>query len=142
MMHEPKSAVAERVAQAAALFEKQRTGHAPSSVAVVLSGDTLVVTLYGALSPAERALASSAAGAARVQEFHRELFASSSAGLLEEIRRITGAEVREAAAEVEGTTGTVVRVFTTGTVVQVYLLAHPVPADAWSGNGVVPPGQT
>jgi len=132
-MSENGSTVAERVAQAAAAFERQRTGHAPASVAVVLGGDTLVVTLHGALSPAECALASSPAGAARVQEFHRELFATSSAGLLAEIKRITGAEVREAAAEVEGATGTVVRVFTAGTVVQVYLLAHPVPPDAWSG---------
>jgi hypothetical protein len=43
--------------------------------------------------------------------------------------------VREATAEVEPTTGTVVGVFTTGTTVQVYLLAHSVPAETWSGSG-------
>jgi hypothetical protein len=34
----------------------------------------------------------------------------------------------------ETATGTVVKVFTSGTVVQVFLLAHNVPADTWSGN--------
>ncbi len=50
-------------------------------------------------------------------------------------KRITGVDVREATVELETTTGTVVKVLTTGTVVQVFLLAHGVPADTWSGNG-------
>jgi hypothetical protein len=69
-----------------------------------------------------------------VQEFHRELFTSAAASLRQEIKRITGVEVREATAEVEPSTGTVVGVFTTGTTVQVYLLAHGVPAGTWSGD--------
>src|SRR5437016_5715248 len=73
-MHELKSTMAQQVAQAASAFQQQRTGHAPKSVAVVLSGDTLLITLHGALSPAEMALAGSPAGAAKVQEFHRQLF--------------------------------------------------------------------
>jgi uncharacterized protein YbcI len=103
----------------------------------VLSGDTLVVTLHGALSPAEKDLARTPAGAAQVQEFHRQLFASSAEPLWEEIKRITGVAVRGAAAEIEPATGTVVQVFTTGTVVQVFLLAHSVPAAAAieSGDG-------
>ncbi len=104
-------------------------------MAVVLSGDTLVITLHGALSPAEKALAQSPEGAAQVQEFHRQLFTNSADELRQEIKRITGVEVREATAEVETTTGTVVQVFTTGTMVQVFLLAQGVPADSWSGNG-------
>jgi uncharacterized protein YbcI len=104
-------------------------------VTVVLSEDTLVITLHGALSAAEKAMARNPAGAAQLQEFHRQLFTSSSESLREEIKRITGVEVREAAAEVETTTGTVVQAFTTGTVVQVFLLARSVPADTWSGNG-------
>ncbi len=107
---------------------------------MVLSEDTLVVTLHGVLSPAEQALAKSPAGAAQVQEFHRRLFADSADPLRQEIKRITGVEVREAAAEVEPTSGTVVKVFTTGTKVQVYLLASGVPADTWSGNGNGPGG--
>jgi bacterioferritin len=133
-MDESRSTVAQQVAQVAIAFEQERTGHAPESVAVVLGGDTLVVTLRGALSPAERALARSPAGAARVQEFHRQLFASSSAALRQEIRRITGVAVREAVAEIETTTGTVVHAFTTGTTVQVFLLASSVPAGNWNGS--------
>jgi uncharacterized protein YbcI len=127
--------MAQEVAQAASAFEQRLTGHAPKSVTVVLSEDTMVITLHGALSPAETALAQSAAGAAQVQEFHRQLFANSLDSLRQEIKRITGVDVREATAEVETTTGTVVKAFTNGTVVQVFLLANCVPADTWSGNG-------
>ena len=134
-MDKPNLTMAQQIAQAASAFEQQRTGHVPKSVTVVLSDDTLVVTLHGALSPAETALAKSPAGAAQVQDFHRQLFANASDSLRQEIKRITGVEVREATAEVEPTTGTVVGVFTTGTTVQVYLLAHTVPADIWNGSG-------
>ena len=127
--------MAHQIARAAIAFQQQRTGHAPKSVAVVLSGDTLVITLHGALSPAEKALAQSPAGAAQVQEFHRQLFSNSADALRQEIKRITGVAVREATAEVEPTTGTVVQVFTTGTMVQVFLLAQGVPAGSWSGSG-------
>ena len=134
-MNQSKSTIAQEIAQAASAFEQERTGHVPRSVTVVLSDNTLVVTLHGVLTPAEKALARSPAGAAQVQEFHRQLFSTSCAPLRQEIRRITGVEVREATAEVETTTGTVVQVFTTGTVVQVFLLARDVPADTWSSNG-------
>ena len=96
-----KSTVAQEIAQAAVAFHEQRTGHAPKSVTVVLGEDTLVVTLHGALSPAEQSLAKSAEGAAQVQKFHRQLFTNSSEPLRQEIRRITGVDVREATAEVE-----------------------------------------
>ncbi len=129
--------MAQQVARAASAFQRQSTGHAPKSVTVVLSADTLVVTLHGALTPAEKALAQSPAGAAQVQEFHRQLFAASCASLQQEIERITGVEVREATAEIETRTGSVVQVFTTGTMVQVFLLAQRVPADTWSGDGQV-----
>lgn len=125
---------AQQIAQAALDFEHQTTGRPPKSVTVVLSDDTLVITLHGALSPAEKILAGTPEGIAQVQEFHQQLFASASATLRQEIKRITGVEVREAAAEVETATGTVVRVFTSGTVVQVFLLARSVPTDTWSGN--------
>ena len=134
-MEELNPSMAQQVAQAAIVFQQQRTGHEPQSAAVVLSGDTLLITLYGALSPAEKALSQSPAGAAQVQEFHRQLFANSANELRQEIKRITGVEVREATTEVETTTGTVVQIFTTGTMVQVFSLAKGVPADSWSGNG-------
>jgi len=129
--------VAQQVALAASAFQQKRTGHIPRAVTVVLSEDTLVVTLHGALSPAEKALAKSPAGAAQVQEFHRQLFTSSSEPLRQEIKRITGVEVREATAEVETTTGTVVHAFTTGTLVEVFLLARRVATETWAGSSLV-----
>jgi uncharacterized protein YbcI len=127
--------MAQQVAAAAFLLQQQRTGHAPKAVTVVLSEDTLVITLHGALTPAEQALAADPAGAARVQDFHRQLFASASETLREEIKRITGVAVREAAAEVEPSTGTVVHAFTSGTMVQVFLLAEAVSAANWNKPG-------
>jgi uncharacterized protein YbcI len=106
-------------------------------VTVVLGDETLVITLHGALSPAERALARTPEGAAQVQDFHRQLFNDSADWLRQEIKRITGVDVREARAEIEATTGTVVQVFTTGTVVQVFLLAGGISADTWNGSGIV-----
>ena len=134
-MIQSSATMAKQIAQAAIAFEKKRTGNTPKSVSVVLSDNTLMITLHGALSLAERALAKSPAGAAQVQDFHRQLFASAAHSLREEIKKITGVEVREATAEVEPTTGTVVQAFTTGTVVQVFLLACDVPSETWSGSG-------
>jgi len=134
-MNQPISSKAQRIAQAASAFEERLTGHAPRSVTVVMSEGTLVITLHGAMSQAEKALAQRPGGAAQVQELHRQLFANSLDSLRQEIKKITGVEVREATAEIETTTGTVVKVFTTGTVVQVFLLAGSVPTESWSGNG-------
>ena len=134
-MIQSNSTMAQQIAQAAIAFEQRRTGHTPKSVTVVMSDNTLMITLHEALSPAERALAKSPAGAAQVQDFHRQLFTNAAASLRGEIKRITGVEVREAVTELEPTTGTVVQAFTTGTVVQVFLLACDVPSETWSGNG-------
>jgi uncharacterized protein YbcI len=136
-MDKPQSTMAREIAAAANAFEQRRTGHGPKSVTVVMSEETLVITLHEALSPAERALSQDPAGAARVQDLHRQLFNHSSGWLREEIRRITGVEVREATAEVEPTSGTVVQVFTSGTVVQVFLLAGGVATETWSGSSLV-----
>ncbi|HKI35281.1 MAG TPA: DUF2294 domain-containing protein [Gemmataceae bacterium] len=119
------SAMAQRIAQAAITFEQRRTGHAPGRVTAVLSEDTLVITLHGTLSPVERALAQSPAGAAELREFHRQLFTNSADSLRQEIERITGVRVREAAAEVAPSTGTMV---------QVFLLALAVPEDRCAGG--------
>lgn len=129
------ASMAQQIALAASEFERAKTGHPPKSVSVVLGEGTLVITLHDALSPAERTVALSLDGAAQVQELHRRLFDDSCEPLRQEIKRITGVEVREAAVEVETTTGTVVKVFTSGTVVQVFLLAHGVPTESWSGSG-------
>src|SRR5262249_33733170 len=95
----------------------------------------LVITLHGALSPAERNVARSPSGAAQLQQFHRQLFLTSCGPLRQEIERITGVAVREATAEVMTATGGIMQMFPTGTVVQVFLLAGSVTADAWSGSG-------
>lgn len=132
-MNKPTLTMAQQVARAASAFQLKRTGHAPKAVTVVLSADTLVVTLYEALSPAEKVLAQTPAGAETVQDYHRQLFKSSEKELLEEIKRITGVAVREAAAEVETTTGAVVHAFTTGTMVQVFQLVDGISVEDWSG---------
>jgi uncharacterized protein YbcI len=134
-MNHSKSSMAQQIARAAIAFEQRRTGnHVPKSVTVVLSEGTLVITLHEALSPAERVMARSPAGAAQVQEFHRQLFANSSLSLRQEIQRITGMEVREATAEIEPASGAVVQAFTTGTVVQVFQLAGSAATEVW-GSG-------
>ena len=127
--------MAQQVAEAIGVFQERRTGHPPKAVTVVLSDDTLVVTLHEALSPAEKAMASTPEGAAQVQEFHRQLFKNSVELLREEIKRITGVAIGEAAAEVETTTGAVVHAFTSGTMVQVFRLAGRISAEAWNKNG-------
>jgi uncharacterized protein YbcI len=125
------SMMASQLAESAGAMEVLRSGPRPTSVTVVQKDGTLVITLNGVLSPAERALASTPGGAAQVQEFHRQLFASDSAALCGEILRITGLEVRQSAAEVAPAAGTVVVVFPTGTIVQVFLLTGSIPVGTW-----------
>ena len=122
-MVEADSTTVAQVVSLAKQFQTQLTGHAPAAVTVVLTGDTLVITLHEALTPAEKMLARTSAGAAQVQDFHRQLFASAADTLRQEVTRIIGRQLREAAAEVEPATGTIIHAFTTGTIVQVFSLA-------------------
>ena len=131
-MNENQLTMAQQVARAASAYQLRRTGHAPKAVSVVLSEGTLVITLHGALTPAEQALAMNPEGAAQVQDFHRQLFANSSESLRQEIKRITGVDVREATSEVETSTGTVVHAFTSGTMVQVFLMAENLTQEVWN----------
>jgi len=124
--------MAQRIAAAAHDFQVASTGRPPASVTVVLSEDTLVITLHEALSAAEKAMAQTRDGAAQVQEFHRQLFLSSVTSMRNDILRITGVEVREVAVEVETLTGAVVHAFTSGTVVQVFQLARVIPTEEWT----------
>ena len=126
-MAESNSEMAKQVAHAACDFELQRTGRTPHSVTAVLCDDSLVITLRGVLSPAEKDLAKSPAGAAQVQEFHRQLFITSCGSLRREIEIIAGVGVREATSEVATETGTVV---------QVFLLAASLAPGTWSGSGL------
>jgi uncharacterized protein YbcI len=116
--------IKDRIARAASDFQQQCTGVTPQSVTVVLADDTLVISLHGSLSPAERVLSQSAAGAAQVQEFHRQLFATSSSAFQQQIQRIVGTGILEAAAEVEPPSGAIVHAFPSGTLVQVFQLAR------------------
>ncbi|MEX2288107.1 MAG: Na-translocating system protein MpsC family protein [Planctomycetaceae bacterium] len=125
-MDNPAVSMAQQVAQAASAFQKQLTGLAPKAVTAALGEDTLLVALHGALSPAEKVLAKTPSGATRLQEFHRLLFQSAAESLRQQIERITGVAVREAAVEVE---------MITGTIIQVFQLAGSVSAETWSGPG-------
>lgn len=138
MDDETPRTMAQQVAAAVARFQTERTGHTPKAVTVVLSNDTLVVTLHAALSPAEIVLSQTADGAAKIQEYHRKLFNISVSPMRHEIQRITGVAVREAAAEVETTTGAVVHAFTSGEMVQVFQMAGTISAKDWDGSGLSP----
>ena len=131
-MNDPQPAMAERIAQAARDFQRRITGHAPEDVKVVLNDKTLVITLYEALTAAERALSQSSEGAARVREFHQQLFAMSAGFLREEIANITGVPVHEAITQVATQPGSIVQVFTSGTMVQVFELAQAIPTESWN----------
>ena len=130
-MASPPESIAERIAQAVAVRQLQRTGHEPKSVSVVLGGDTVVVTIHGALTPAEMAMARSPEGAEKVQEFHRQLFLSASDALRGEVKRITGLGVRGATVDVNPPAGAVVQAFPSGSMVQVFLLAGNVAPDSF-----------
>ena len=129
MTHSPS--MAQQIAQTAISFEEQRLGRKPTSVMVAVGGDTLVITMHGVLSPAERVLAASPAGATQLQEFHQQLLQLFSDPLRREIKRITGLELCEVAKE---RVTAAVHVLSVGTVVQVFLLAGRLPADSWEGT--------
>ena len=120
----PTPTMAKQIGQAAIALHQEMTGHSPQAAAVLLNENTLTVTLHGALSTAEQALAMSAEGEARVQELNKQQFNTSCERLRQEIKRITDVEVREAMAEVETATGMAV---------QTFQLAQNVPAENWSG---------
>ena len=115
--------IAEQLATVAKSLQTERTGHAPGDVKVVLSENMLVVILQDALTVAEQRLSQDSKGADHVQRFHRELFATSTKEMNLEIRRITGRDVREQAAEIETQSGTAVHALTGGAMVQVYWLS-------------------
>ena len=110
------------LAEIALAMQSERTGHTPKAVTVVASDETVVLTLHEALTPAEKILARTESGAAKVEQYHRALFAVSCDELRKEIQRLTGRKVREAAVVVEPATGAIVHAFTSGTVVQIFQL--------------------
>lgn len=123
-MNKPLSSsqLSKELAQIALAMQSERTGHTPKAVTVVASEETIVLTLHEALTPAEKLLASTESGASKVEQYHRALFAVSCDELRNEIQRLTGRKVREAAVVVEPATGAIVHAFTSGTVVQIFQL--------------------
>jgi uncharacterized protein YbcI len=133
--------MAQEIAQAAIAFQRECTGRAPESVTVTLGEETLVVTLHEALSPAEKAMARTPEGAARVHEYHRQLFRSSGTALHQELERILGVEVEESRVEMKPASGrSDDEAFPAGALVQVYHLSHPVGTLTWSTTGKAPSG--
>ena len=123
MSERPRSAnFSKELAEIALTMQSKRTGHPPKAVTVVASDEMVVLTLHEALTPAEKLLARTEAGAAKVEQYHRALFAVSCDELRKEVQRLTGRKVREAAVVVEPATGAIVHAFTSGTVVQVFQL--------------------
>lgn len=122
--------VPKELAQIALSMQAERTGHSPKAVTVVASDETVVVTLHEALTPAEKILARSTAGAAQVEGYHRALFAVSCDQLRSEIQRLTGRKVKESAVVIEPATGAIVHAFTSGTIVQIFQLEPHEPGKA------------
>ncbi|MCD6303787.1 MAG: DUF2294 family protein [Planctomycetes bacterium] len=122
-MSEYRPTAAREIAEAVLAFQQQTTGHTPGALTVVLGPETLAVTLHAALSPAERDLARSPSGAAKVREFHQQLFCTSCERLRRKIEKITGAEWRRALVEVEPATGDMVQAFAKSDEVQLFCLA-------------------
>lgn len=131
------SQLSKELAQIALAMQSERTGHTPKAVTVVASEETVVLTLHEALTPAEKILASTDSGAAKVEQYHRALFAVSCDELRKEIQRLTGRKVREAAVVVEPATGAIVHAFTSGTVVQIFQL-EPHGVTTHVAAGIVP----
>jgi uncharacterized protein YbcI len=136
-----KPMVAQEIAEATMAFQRQCTEVTPASVTVVLGEKTLVVTLHEALSPAEKEMARTTEGAARVHEYHRQLFHDSAGTLHKELNRILGVEVSESTVDMQPPTGRVAEVFSTGDMVQVFRLSRPVATQTWSTptKEIVPP---
>ncbi len=132
--------LSKELAQIAMAMQAERTGHTPKAVTVVASDETVVLTLHEALTPAEKILASTESGAAKVEQYHRALFAVSCDELRKEIQRLTGRKVREAAVVVEPATGAIVHAFTSGTVVQIFQL-EPRGATTHVSAGIAPDRQ-
>jgi len=137
-MSEPATSAdfSKELAHIALAMQSERTGHMPKAVTVVASEETVVLTLHEALTPAEKILARTETGAAKVEQYHRALFAVSCDELRKEIQRLTGRKVREAAVVVEPATGAIVHAFTSGTVVQIFQLEpHGIATHVSAGAG-------
>jgi len=122
-MDEHISSIARQIAGEAVAFEKGTTGREPESVIVAVCDKTLIVALVSQLTPAERATAVSAIGAAQIQGYHRQLFASASENLRRRIERIAGVSVGAVTARVDVGAGTIVEGLATGSELDLFMFA-------------------
>ncbi len=104
-MDQSQETVGQKIARAARDSEGRQTAHGREWAAVFMNEDTIVIALYGRLTDAEKTLVRSPAGAAQVREFHRQLFASATETLAQQIRRVTGMEIRDKTADIDPLTG-------------------------------------
>jgi len=116
------SSITQKIAHAARACEQRQTKHGRDWVAVFMNEDTIVIALHGSLTTAEQVLVQSPAGVTQVRAFHQQLFTNVSATLVQDVKRITGMEVRDTKADILATTGSVVLVFTTDTMREKFLL--------------------
>jgi uncharacterized protein YbcI len=122
-MGEHISTIAKRIADEAVAFEKLTTGRQPHSVMVTVSDKTVVVAMVTALTPAERAAATSVIGAAHVEAYHRRLFVSTSEQLRKSIEQIAGVPLGAATASLDGGTGMIVEGLATGNELEIHMFA-------------------
>jgi len=119
--------VARQVAQATGSFEHLLLGRPPTSVTVVVKGDSMVITIHETFSDVERRLARDDQGRHRVRDFHRYLFDTTLDLLREHVEENTGVQLHGALAHVDMTTGSVVKTLTTDADIELFLLGEGLP---------------
>jgi len=134
-MDNSNSVMARQVALAACDFERRRTGNSPKSVTVVLGEHTVVITCTVPCRRPRELWRKSPQVPLKCRSFTANCSTTPPIRCGRRSDEVTGADVREAAVEVEPTTGSVVKAFASGTVVEVFLLADSVTAGTWSGSG-------
>jgi uncharacterized protein YbcI len=122
--------IAQQLARSACVSEKRQAMQGRNWVVVFLNEKTIVIALHGSLTEAESSQLQSPAGAARVREFHRQLFKNKSAPLIRQIKRLTGMEVLDSTVEFEPETSSVVHLITTNTVGEEFLQAITSPVES------------
>lgn len=120
---------ARQVASAVSGFEHGLLGRSPTSVTVIGTGSWMVVHFHEPFSALERRLArENDAGAERVREFHRDLFARTAGALLEHVHAATGVRFHGAIAHVDTATGSVVKTLATIPDVDLFVMGRGLPA--------------
>ncbi|MFM8415069.1 MAG: Na-translocating system protein MpsC family protein [Planctomycetota bacterium] len=117
------------MACAVGTFEHGLLGRSPTSVTVIGTGSWMVVHLHEPFSALERRLArEDEAGAERVRQFHRDLFARTAGALLEHVEAATGVRFHGAIAHVDTATGSVIKTLATIPDVDLFVMGRGLPA--------------